>query len=279
MTPGIRRALCLLCILGVTACEKDSPPPPPATVTVYALAGQSNASGHGAYLDLSVPDRAQDLRYIQWEALAEPWDIFPTQWSLGGPLKRNGVYSYFGPELFTAKGLADDDRNIAIIKYAHGGQALAASWLPSQHTDYDVLIAVITDALAALDASGTPWVWGGVIWVGSEGDAGNATWQADWTPNFETFIAALRSDLGEPNLKIFFPRLCDAMSMTYLAEVRAQETAYPSTHPNTYMIDTDGLTLVHETPPTKDIHYDSAGQGSTGAGLGQRIAAAIIAAG
>lgn len=243
-------------------------------LTLYATAGQSNDSGQGDYAALPPDQRPLDPRWTQWIALADPWNVFPTVWSVGGPIGREPKAAYFGPELYMGYTLADSGKHVGIVKYAHGGRALAKYWLPGQE-DYPVLIQVIHDATAKLDAAGIRWRWGGLAWVGSEGDGGNVTWSADWTPNFETFEAAVRADLGVPDLPIYFSRLCPAMTLQYFQTVYDQETAYPATHPHTFMVDTDDLTVKDQgvAGPPNNIHYDTPAQVE----LGKRIARAILA--
>ena len=239
---------------------------------VYITEGQSNDAGHGPVSELPATQKAPDRRWISWDAEGPPWGDdklgwFPTTWSDGGPQPRSSTHPppYYGPELSFGLTMADLGYHVAIIKYAHGGTPLGKDWLPSEHLDYDVLLKVVRSALAALDAADDPYELAGVIPVMGDGDASNAALAADWTKNFETFIAALRLDLGAPHLPIIFTRLCPCMTTRiYLQTVYDQETTYPLTHPFTSVIDTDDGELL----TTSTVHFD----GPSLWRIGERIA-------
>ncbi len=176
-------------------------------VKIFIIAGQSNAGGHGNYIQLSpVPIWAQNTAN-GWDgsALASEKSgvIYPHptatnlpylynsnatglltyQFNSWGPYvgmkpNANGIAteeSWFGPELsFLHKyRMAHPTDEVAVLKQTIGGSSME-EWMPGytgSNRHFLLLEKQINDAKARLTAAGKTYVFGGFIWVHGESGA------------------------------------------------------------------------------------------------------------
>jgi len=153
---------------------------------VYFLAGQSNASGRGdaaqipAGSPLATPQT--DVQFYWRKTLSAANGnltqntFIPLQADSGhGFNNPSGHAVEFGPELSMGRTLADlfPDRNIAIIKYSHGGSNLHTQWAAGgiRYADF---IGTVNDALADITAAGATFQLRGTAWVQGEADVSGA---------------------------------------------------------------------------------------------------------
>ncbi len=255
--------------------RQDATPPP----VVWVLAGQSNMEGNG-YVETESADPSPVLTFgsrgeMSWKPAAEPlhsaknpgqgagWAAAP----LGRPLAQP-VIKGVGPGLtFARDHFARVKQPVGLIPCAVGGTSLA-QWDPGKRADSKSLYGAM---LAKVKASGAKVA--GVLWYQGEADAvGGAESAASYGKRFEAFIAAVRADLGNPELPFVFAQL--SRYVTSRAEwndpwnmVQEAQRVLPARVPRTACVSTIDLSL--DDP----IHVSTDGERR----LGRRMARAAAA--
>ena len=229
---------------------------------VYFLGGQSNMEGFGFTSDLPAAqvnparivmifngrmeaDGAAGGGVGRWARL-EPG--FGTGFETDGAT--NSLSDRFGPELAFGTRLAEraPRRNIAIIKYARGGSALAigasgfGSWDAdysggNQRNQYDNALTAISHALSTrdIDQDGQPdrLIPAGIIWMQGEADAyDNADAVRAYEDNLRRLMDLLRAAFRRDDLPVVLGQIADSGDnpetrvMTYSPEVQAAQKAF-----------------------------------------------------
>ncbi len=220
------------------ACGKDAAPP--KKITVYILAGQSNAVGYNHireyHGDSSILQ--SHLREISgtlfWPGTNARHEV-AGRWTglrpgLSGISEEEGYRGgCFGPEIGFVMKFRElfPDSETAIIKFAEGATGIARSrdyndyipalkdfddqgnnWSPPAGREpagklYTGLMANVKSALSALDSLGKDFEIGGFIWMQGEHEAGiSPTMAGDYDKILSAFIRAVRKDLHQPNLPV-----------------------------------------------------------------------------
>ena len=235
---------------------------------VLILSGQSNMAGYGMAAELS----------DEWRT--PPANVTLMNWGRTQVLAKGSI----GPEVTLAHALARamPARQIVLFKAAHGGTSQLA-WQPEldqaridrlklSHDQrvghaYAQLIAAWKKAFPAGDIKPAA-----LLWMQGESDARVPELAKDYEQHLTRLLAALRRDLGAPQMKAVIAEINPAKitpvsPFPFVDDVRAAQRAFPAKDPLTVCISTDGLTK------SKDqVHYDTAGQ----QGLGQRFAEALL---
>lgn len=192
-------------------------------VDVFIVLGQSNAHGYSFWSNLSQSlkdvDRNNNLMYqgtldvdlVTW--LAGTWEqIDPptnTSWEFA---------DCFGPEVGfsdTIKNLVDTGasttftKSPAMVKFAKGGSNLVIDWDPTDPNNYmyDGWISTLNDFKTKLTNGGYTYNIRGVIWFQGETDASSLVAANAYEANLTSFIAQLRSDVGDPNLPFVISKI------------------------------------------------------------------------
>jgi lysophospholipase L1-like esterase len=215
--------------------------------TVFVLAGQSNMVGH------LQPTFVLEPPYDAPQPDVRIWDA---GWAPLAP----GYGDDWGPELSFGRAIADamPDEDVRLVKAAFRGTALYDDWAPATGGSYLALASTVSAALADLDATGTPYTLGGVVWMQGESDAHEGR-GADYEANLRAFVADLRGQLGDPELPFVIGRISPFFGTDAdNAAVRTAQITVARDTPNARWVDTDALPLVNFG------HYDSDGTLSLG---------------
>lgn len=232
----LRLAFLLLAVaLGINAACVDTPQTASTTKAVagttkiFIFSGQSNAGGHGQYLQTyPVPTWAQNAAN-GWDgsplASSESGVQYPRPTLTGLPYKYNannwgganvdawGTHfgqrpvagggqqgeEFFGPELsFAYKYRADHPtEDVVFLKQTVGGSSLE-EWLPGT-AYHNLLIQQITQAKARLTAAGKTYEFAGFFWIQGENGAAsvwpylNPTPGQEYSDKARTLFASVRN--------------------------------------------------------------------------------------
>lgn len=231
-------------ILTLLLCSPVSAGP----ISVYFLAGQSNASGF-ASADGLPPGLAN-----QTDVLYRPTSgLLTTLQPVAGKI---------GPEITLGRALADASTEpVAIVKYAIGSTDLQ-DWAPNTGQRYLALMTRIDSTMGALKKLGYQPKLRGGFWMQGEEDALSPTLASAYGDSLDLLLASFRMRFGH-ELPLAVGRI-NAPYRPYRDEVReAQDAA------------ADVLTTVWNTddlPLMDRVHYSQEGQ----LRLGRRFAASAI---
>ncbi|NUN12908.1 MAG: lamin tail domain-containing protein [Myxococcales bacterium] len=233
-------------------------------VKVFLLAGQSNADGYGFISQLP-----QDLATPQLDV-----QMF---WHSNGVLTPLGPASTaagrFGPEIQMGRDLQDGSpkETTLIIKYAVGGTNLYSQWYPGQFPGdpatgplYKVFLQTITNAKAAIQNNGGVVQLEGMAWMQGESDGFGLDVANAYETNLTLFIERVRQDISAPTLPFVIGEIY-APTVPYRLIIRAAQETVAQNLPNTYIVDTDDLSL------TDSIHYGTEGQLTLGARFASQL--------
>jgi hypothetical protein len=261
---------------------------PAATLRIYLIGGQSNASGHAQISELP-------------PALQAPMEDVPFYY--GPPEKGSTVAPYttlrpapigtnFGPEVTFAhdfdawlKKTAPTDK-LAIIKFAIGGTHLFGHWKAdgtSQSTAdgnvYRAFQKSVSEGLTAFKDDPSLKSYNqkicGMLWVQGEADINEHA--AEYSENLKRFIKDIRATYGA-NIPFYLSQI-SLNQKTFnstperkkeLDLVRTAQKQVAASVPNTYLIETDGPAF---TTYGDNLHFNGAGQQA----LGSAFAKAVIA--
>ena len=182
-------------------------------VRVFIFAGQSNMVGSDSHVE--------DVQnFPPFQGLERAQDEVRFSYCIGreNKMRSNGwvalqpVDGVVGPELSFARDVgAKLDAPIAIIKCAAGGTHLGGDWNPDEPIGfkmYPVLMDLVRDSLARLDAEQVPYRIEGFMWHQGENDMFNASYMADYGANLTRFFECVRRDLKTPDLRFYVGELC-----------------------------------------------------------------------
>lgn len=282
-------------------------------VKVFVLAGQSNMVGFGVGDDLPAGLRSQrDIWYDHFNPDARQGGMYAaatsTDW---GPLEPKGEARRYGPEITFGHAIAAayPEHRIAIVKVAQGGTNLVDHWgrgLPPDpeslyksqlyHALFGKLDSAtyegdralqypdeptrLDSALSRLEAEGHDHEIAALLWMQGENEAG---WSAafNYGATLRAFIAAVRADVGVPDLPVVIGRISDnlypanggpiaAGKEANIDAVRAAQVTVADEDPRVAWVDTDDFA---PRAPDDTYHFDSAAYQV----LGQRFADAYVA--
>lgn len=164
---------------------------------LWVLAGQSNMQGWGKLVDMDEPQAGislLDRDRRMWSQAREPlgWAEEAMNWE--SP-RGAGLGLPFAKEI-----LRQTEIPVGLIMSAVGGTSMA-DWDPGKlekepHSLYGAMIGTIRDL------GGTV---AGVLWYQGESDANNEAHQ--YLERMKHFVAALRADIGDPQLPFIFAQL------------------------------------------------------------------------
>lgn len=177
-------------------------------VKLFVLAGHRNMEGERAFV--------QDLAKLEERAgLLEDDSAIACRYSLGGgykvsddwePLGPFNFYDTFGPELSFGSTLkAGGVENIAIAKFTHSGSQII-DWTPEgseakSRNLYPTFLQFVKDSVQQLKDRGHDVALAGIFYHVGENDMSWGPFREGAAKRVMSFITALRSDLGQPNLK------------------------------------------------------------------------------
>lgn len=222
----------------------------PIPVTVYLVAGQSNALGFGSCSGQWC-DPQTDVMFF--ETLSLGWiDLQPRQ------------FGSFGPELSSGRVMADTDplEKIAMFKYAKGGTALCDAWNPAGGPQWTIFVSNLNIAMIQLEAAGFEPSIKGMIWMQGESDPARGC-APEYEVNLRNFIMAVRVLVGDPDLPIAIGEVDDS-NWPSEGAVQAAQLTIASEDRNAGFVMTSDLQFNSD-----NIHYDTASQLT----LGERFAA------
>lgn len=176
-----------------------------------------------------------------------------------------------GPDLVIAKVLIDAGHAPSVILYARGGTSLVVEWKATTSELYQGLVSDVGYALASSRAPGHTSSW--FVWIQGENDTLALADAQAYKANFDTFWAALKSDLAAscPGLRAVVVKLSTAATYcTYLTDIRSQYDAIGVAHADVTIYDATPCAVGGDV-----VHYTQAGTITLGTG----IANAMIAAG
>ena len=251
---------------------------------VYFLAGQSNASGRGDASQIpagsSLAEPQADVQFY-WRKTLNVTNGNLTQNTFlslqpDSGHGRNNPGSFpveFGPELGMGRTLADlfPDKNIAIIKYSHGGSNLHSDW-GAGGTRYNTFISTVNDALGDITAAGATFQLKGIVWVQGEADSGNATNAGNYAANLADLISRMRNDVfAGAEAPFVLSRLSDNQYPTLSTNVRTVRTAQQQTADameNVEWVDADDAAF---SVYSGTVHFNANGITNLGNALGQQV--------
>ena len=250
----------------VAAVALTSPSSAATPALLYVFAGQSNMVGAAtstaelARIDPTLNAPQDTVRF--WG----PTEDTPRQWaSIQPPTEVQQAYSHmgFGPEISAATLLSrrHAQSTIGIVKVSRGGTSLASAWNAQNPIGlYPILVGEVRAAQRRLEEQTSgPVRIAGFFWMQGESDAQFRGMAQYYAANLETFIGAVRRDLGAPNLPFVIGRIGemkdDAGSYGYAATVRLAERDVARRTPATYLVSTDGL----ERAPNSPVHLSTRG--------------------
>ena len=254
---------------------------------VYFLAGQSNAAGRGDAAELpsigdgSFANPQTDVQFYYRSTLTDnagnintalTEDTFlPLQAGTGHGFNNPASHPVeFGPELSLGRTLADafPSRNIAIIKYAHGGSNLHTQWAAGG-IRYNDFISVVDDSLADITNAGASFNLKGLGWVQGESDVGSRP--NDYEDNLTDFVSRVRTDVfGGADAPFVITRLSDNQYNSLssnLITVRNAQVAVAEADPFIEWTDSDGAEFSTYNI-ANPIHFDANGNLAQGVAIG-----------
>lgn len=281
----------------------------PGILKVFLQGGQSNSDGRAVTNGLSArllnPQNDVLFYYYLTGGVANGDGTLGALTALRPGASALGGGTTFGPELTFGRTQADyfavsngaptNTVMVAIIKYAHGGTSLFSDWAANGNSstngdgpDYLIFQQVVRSGLARLaqefpDAS---LELSGMIWVQGETDIDlGATASAAYGTNLVRFINDVRQTWATnrpfgANLPFFLSRIsanqtvysnpADADYPNYLS-LRAGQQYAAMNLDNVFLVDIDAPQFSTATPwSSPGLHFDTQGQQSLGATLGQQ---------
>lgn len=217
------------------------------------------------------------VRPTLWDMRTDGWISMKAGYSLYGYNTGNPdamgdemVNHPFGAEVTFAERMAQlrPGRKVAVIKYSQGATSLgtAASpgaWDPAEGRTYTIasyanaghcyagLFQMIGQATQALVTQGHTYTIRGMIWHQGESDAGMTT--ETYKNRLQGFVAAVRTDLGIPELPFVIGELIQSQSG--YANVRTAQRQVAEADPTVGFASSAGL-----AGDSTAIHFDTNGQ-------------------
>lgn len=234
-------------------------------ISLYLVAGQSNAAGQAADPPPAALAR-QAVPYEFWlRSLDYVYDVRePMDLQTLRPFWPLYQWSTYGPELGFAAAMSGRGEAVAVVKVAQGG-VNAFAWQPGVTNLYDQLVASTREMLADLEGLGYEPAIGGLLWVQGEADAAQNQWTgANYERHLRTIFTRLREDLGD--FPIALNRLHASLAgdgFQWANEVRSAQEAVAASLPAVGVVSIDDLGLQAD-----GVHFT----GATQVALGRRFA-------
>lgn len=233
-------------------------------IDLYLFAGQSNMVGQNA--ESALPDGWNQpdpsVRHTFWiDGTPDPdgWGPLAPQ-AAAGP-----GFGSWGPDLVFGRLMGQRaPGSTAVLKTAVNGSSLALNWRPSRDDIYPDALGFLRDSISSLEAEGHDVRVRGFFWEQGYTDSASLAWSSQYASNMAELMAALRSDLGEPDLPVIFTRLHagtlrNGRPIVGLETMRANQTAFAASDPHAYLIDIDDIGF-----RDAGVHYDGAGLAEIG---------------
>ncbi len=219
-------------------------------VRVFLMTGQRSVQGEGAYVN-----RINDHEAFWGLAGPQPNVLYSyhlgggaqvsADWTSLGPVDELGI---FGPELSFGHALAQDsDELVAILKIADGA-AFLVDWVEghpaSNRPQYQRALGLLRAGLASLEEVGLQPSLEGVLWLPAEHDAWWGPHRRGYGERLARVVAALRKDLGAPQLRWFVGELRGNLlwGAENLSELHAQIRELAESDMRLWLVPADGLT-------------------------------------
>ncbi len=254
---------------------KDLPGPDLSRLKVYVLAGQSNMAGCDDVRNVDPMWRSEFADVMMY------WgnDLAPAFQSLapgtsGATCSNAGPQFFFGPELAFGSevALANPNEQVVIIKFAVGGTSMYEYWTtptgeyPQGGVLWNQLQDVMGEAFTALGEMGYEYDVEAFLWMQGESDADKRYRARAYAGNLSSFIASMRTYVGDPELPFILGRIRDA-GQPHAETVREAQVSVAMNTPGVYWFDTDDLAFLPD-----GIHYDEPGMIE----LGHRFADIVL---
>lgn len=242
-------------------------------ISVFILAGQSNATGQGYIANLTPGQTAQSevsiyhsgKPHLNGKGDANQWHPL---------MQASESVDRFGPELglgYRLYQLIGGSRKIGIIKHAHSGTDLARQWNPGASArdsaqrgeQYQIWLQTVNHAIEDLKKQGYQPQIKAVFWQQGENDADNPNDANTYEANLKHLIYTMREDLGEKNLSFVLGLVLPPPSQGVGRDKVRQAQRNVSTLKNVYLVQTDDLSLRandKNTPhPNDHLHFGTDG--------------------
>jgi hypothetical protein len=257
-------------LLAALVLPQDSATP---TRDLILVAGQSNAVGYDAKPSELPPDTADRNILFWWRSGDPPPDVHDSnsggKWkhlqpqSNANPSVQFGNFSSpdggFGPEMGLGRSLyARGYRQLAIVKAAWGGTAMAQCWNPSDPGDggacYRALLSETRAAMAAARVHDVELRIRALVWVQGESDA-NAIAAPLYEKALGAMITALRKDLDSPRLIALLTVNAKYGGGTnhFIGKIVEAQKALAAKDPRCAYVDTASARIAN------NLHFDSSG--------------------
>jgi hypothetical protein len=255
-------------------------------VHIILMAGQSNMAGAGnfnAIDEISKKRLAQLSKQIT--IVSKNQNIQksnkPFYVESAYHLKKYGFERTFGPELPMLLALNEQHpkQKYIVIKTAYGGTSLHGAWNPNWTLEkaqvaekgkykqslklFSEHITQIHNTLGYLEQQGTSYKILGLGWLQGEADTGSALKADSYHQNLTNLIAAYRTELEQPKLKVVIAQI-NMAAKKYLpgtGKVRAAQSSVALADPLVNLIPTSLNPSWHDYPKHFDnVHYNTIGQ-------------------
>ena len=220
-----------------------------------------------------------DARSDGWIPMKAGYSLFNYNSSSPASLGAEIVNHPFGAEVTFAKRMREDrpGRKVAVIKYSQGATNLGSTaspgaWDPVTGRAYNIntyanaghcyagLLQLVSSSLQTLTQQGHTYELRGMIWHQGESDSGLST--AVYKDRLKEFIAAIRTDLGKPQLPFLIGEIIQSGS----ANIRAAQQQAATETSNAAFISSVALKA-----DSTSIHFDTAGQLDFGRRYAERM--------
>ena len=179
-------------------------------VTLFILAGQSNAEGWmGRATSYPADPKNEDPNILYYwnprdRGVKLDWTTMQ---------KQNGRFpeGHFGPEVTFSRKVLESGENPAVFKYCRGSTSIGDNWKgPGDHKLYDAMVADLKNAIQLLNTRGDRVTNGALIWIQGESDAIKPENALAYEERLKTLIEDMRKNvLHDPNLFVILG--CDEM--------------------------------------------------------------------
>ena len=217
---------------------------------VYLLIGQSNMAGRGT---LTPSNRVNAARVMRWEASSNVWERAEE------PIVRDRLFSGAGLGASFGRLMADADPKsvVGLVPAADGGTPLKR-WMPGA----DLYVRAVKWTKDALAGGGR---LKGILWHQGCNDAGTDADARTYAERLEKMVAALRRDLGEPDVRFVAGELgtfLDGYKDGQLRwrEINRQLHLAAARIPNMAVVSSEGLADKGDS-----LHFDADATASLGA--------------
>lgn len=241
---------------------------------IFAIGGQSNASGQGDYLTSTVVPFGNAVEYEEGfiKPLADPTRHYSTT-AAGNVSNTGSLWPAFAAAYFTATG-----RRALIVGGGVSGVGVTTSigWAVDA-TWCNALAAKALAAKAFIESKGGTATIRGVLWLGGETDATSAVAKATFKTGMGTLHNNLRTLLSNPNLPMYIlsvDQTTDSGQDAAFSEIRDGLSEYAAADADAHLVlpyqgyETAGM--LEDT-----IHWNQTALNAAGVIVGTNVAALI----